>query len=141
MRSGSLSARIATALRDIDPLRSACASRGVLRRSALPTWNRSVREPKVTVIWKSFNENQTVYEAAWLSQAGNGDRTVRRSSPGRPETHQDNQRAAHFIGESGPKELGGDQRNNQPMSESGQKRQFGLVRATSALPLKTDIHR
>jgi hypothetical protein len=38
--------------------------RGVLRRSALPTWNRSVREPKVTVIWKSFNESQTVYEAA-----------------------------------------------------------------------------
>ena len=32
------------------------------------------------------------------------------------ETHQDNQRAAHLIGESGPKELGGDQRNNQPMS-------------------------
>jgi hypothetical protein len=35
-----------------------------------------------------------------------------------PETHQDNQRAAHLIGESGPKELGGDQRNNQPMFES-----------------------
>jgi hypothetical protein len=30
--------------------------------------------------------------------------------------HQDNQRAAHLIGESGPKELEGDQRNNQPMS-------------------------
>jgi len=30
----------------------------------LPTLNRSVREPKVTVIWKSFNESLTLYEAA-----------------------------------------------------------------------------
>src|SRR6266436_2351931 len=29
------------------------------------------------------------------------------------------QRAAHLIGESGPKELGGDQRNNQPMVAVG----------------------
>src|SRR5437879_5607642 len=28
-----------------------------------------------------------------------------------------------------------------PMSETGQKRRFGDVRATSALPPKTDIHR
>ena len=68
------------------------------------------------------------------SEMTDGDRAVRRSSPGRPETHQDNQRAAHLIGESGPKELGGDQRINQPMSESGQTRPFDRAPITSDLP-------
>ena len=58
-RSGSLSARIATALRAIDPFRSACASRGVLWRSSLPCLKRSAREPEVTAICKSFNEKAT----------------------------------------------------------------------------------
>jgi hypothetical protein len=48
-------------------------------------------------------------------------------------THQDNQRAAHLIGESGPKELGGDQRINQPMSESGQSRHSDRRQITSGL--------
>src|ERR1035438_771030 len=47
---------MATALRPIDPFRSACASRGVLRRSSLPSLKRSAREPEVTAICKSFNE-------------------------------------------------------------------------------------
>src|SRR5664279_3032946 len=50
---------MATALRAIDPFRSACASRGVLRRSSLPSLKRSAREPEVTAICKSFNEKAT----------------------------------------------------------------------------------
>src|SRR6478609_7903025 len=52
-RSRSLSARSATALRDNDPFRSACASRGVLRRSAFPCLNRSARELEASVIGRS----------------------------------------------------------------------------------------
>jgi hypothetical protein len=62
-------------------------------------------------------------------------------APGRPETHQDNQRAAHLIGESGPKELGGDPRINQPMSESGQNATSPGLKGISALPPKADIIR
>jgi hypothetical protein len=63
------------------------------------------------------------------------------ASPGRPETHQDNQRAAHLIGESGPKELEGDQRNNQPMSESGKKQKWRHFQNMSAVLPTTDIRR
>src|SRR5258708_21011311 len=55
-RSRSLSARSATALRDNDPFRSACASRGVLWRSAFPCLNRSVRELEVSAIGGPSNE-------------------------------------------------------------------------------------
>src|SRR6266481_807347 len=70
-RSRSLSARSATALRDNDPLRSACASRGVLWRSAFPCLNRSVRELEAGVIGRSSHEGHALYNFARLQQDNN----------------------------------------------------------------------
>jgi len=57
-----------------------CFSR-VLRRALYPLGNRSVRNPKVTVIWKSFNESQTVrYMKPPNCRKRQGRRAGRRSS-------------------------------------------------------------
>src|SRR6266850_3278190 len=72
-RSRSLSARSATALRDNAPFRSACASRGVLWRSAFPCLNRSVRELEAGVIGRSSPEGHALYNfcsAATRQQLG-----------------------------------------------------------------------
>src|SRR6476646_7852575 len=70
-RYRSLSARSATALRDNDPFRSACASRGVLWRSAFPCLNRSVRELEVSSIGGPSNESRQLYNFARLQQDNN----------------------------------------------------------------------
>src|SRR5258705_7080004 len=83
-RSRSLSARSATALRDNAPFRSACASRGVLWRSAFPCLNRSVRELEAGVIGRSSHEGHDNF--ARLQQDNNfaqQDNNLARQSAGR----------------------------------------------------------